>query len=309
MHNYVIILFLALLIDNCTAVESLPKVKSGAIERWENFESEYVSPRNIDIWLPRHYDGEKTFAVLYMHDGQMLYDNAKTWNKQAWEVDDIAGQLMDSGQTTDFIVVGIWNAGKERHANYFPQKPFEFLSKDQKEAISVELSQGDAAVSPFQPNSDAYLKCIVEEIKPRIDQTYKVYTDPEHTMIAGSSMGGLISWYALCEYPEIFGGAACLSSHWPGTFSVENNPIPKTFLEYLATKLPDPNSHQLYFDCGDQTLDALYPAIQEEVDALMERRGYTSDNWQTRYFPGEDHSEKAWRKRLDQPLRFLFGLN
>lgn len=309
MHNYNVFLFLTVWLQFCTPNEPLPKVSSGRMERWENFKSEFVTPRNIDVWLPENYDGEKSFAVLYMHDGQMLYDSTITWNKQAWDVDEIAGNLMFGGQTTDFIVVGIWNAGKERYADYFPRKPFDRLSEEQKQAITTELSQGDPTLTEFLPNSDDYLNYIVKEIKPMIDQTYKVFTDPAHTRIAGSSMGGLISWYAICEYPDIFGGAACLSTHWPGTFSAENNPIPSTFLEYLEVNLPDPNTHQIYFDCGDQTLDALYPAIQNDVDVLMVKRGYGSDNWQTRYFPGEDHSERAWRKRLEQPLSFLFGLN
>ena len=118
-------------------------------------------------------------------------------------------------------------------------------------------------------------------------------------------MGGLISLYAICEYPEIFGGAACLSTHWVGTFTLENNPVPDSFIKYLDKKLPDKKNHKIYFDCGDQTLDAMYPAIQMRVDHLMKSKGYMDSNWVTRYFPGEDHSEKSWNKRLNIPLEFL----
>jgi hypothetical protein len=115
----------------------------------------------------------------------------------------------------------------------------------------------------------------------------------------------LISMYAICEYPKIFGGAACLSTHWPGTFSTANNPIPDAFTNYLKSNLPDPKDHSIYFDYGDQTLDALYKPFQEKADEVMKSKGFTSKNWETKFFPGENHSEEAWAKRLSIPLLFL----
>lgn len=120
-------------------------------------------------------------------------------------------------------------------------------------------------------------------------------------------MGGLISIYAICEYPEVFGGAACLSTHWPGSFTLKNNPFPGRMLKYLRKNLPDPATHKIYFDCGDQTLDSLYPGIQRRVDRIMTAKGFTAAQWMTKYFPGEDHSENAWNRRLHIPLEFLFG--
>jgi predicted alpha/beta superfamily hydrolase len=119
-------------------------------------------------------------------------------------------------------------------------------------------------------------------------------------------MGGLISLYAICEYPDIFGGVACISTHWPGSFSLENNPFPDAMMSYLSGNLPDPADHKIYFDCGDQTLDALYPALQQRIDSLMSQHGYSGSNWLTGYFPGEDHSERSWAKRLNIPLEFFF---
>lgn len=111
--------------------------------------------------------------------------------------------------------------------------------------------------------------------------------------------------YAICEYPKVFGGAACLSTHWIGTFTPENNPVPDAFLQYLIENLPNPKKHKLYFDCGDKTLDQFYPGIQKQVDQIMTEKGYDNTNWMTKYFPGEDHSEDAWNRRLDIPLLFL----
>jgi enterochelin esterase-like enzyme len=118
-------------------------------------------------------------------------------------------------------------------------------------------------------------------------------------------MGGLISMYAICEYPDVFGGAACISTHWPGTFKAQNNPVPKAFLAYLTDHLPSPENHKFYFDYGTKTLDAMYKPYQMKADEIMKKKGYTNANWITREFPGEDHSERAWRKRIEIPLTFL----
>lgn len=289
------------------AQNEIPNVVSGKIERVENFKSEFVTARNVDIWLPEGYCLENKYSVLYMHDGQMLYDAEKSWNKQAWDVDDIASKLRKSGKLKDFIVVGIWNGGENRHPDYFPQKPFESLSQVEKDTINAQLKLSHVPLKKaFCPQSDNYLKFLVKELKPYIDKKYSVRTNKENTFVAGSSMGGLISMYAICEYPNIFGGAACLSTHWVGTFTLENNPIPNAFVKYLSENLPNPKTHKIYFDCGDQTLDALYPEIQKKVDSLMISKGYDKANWITKYFPGENHSEKSWSKRLNIPLEFLF---
>lgn len=287
------------------AQNALPQVVSGTVVRIENFPSRYITPRNVDIWLPDGYSGSTKYAVLYMHDGQMLFDAAQSWNKQSWDVDDMASELISHKQTAPFIVVGIWNSGQTRHADYFPQKPFERMARKQKDTVVAQLQRAGMKLEAFQPQSDNYLLFIAKELKPYIDGHYPVITGPAGTFMAGSSMGGLISLYALCEYPDIFGGAACLSTHWVGTFTPENNPIPDALLKYLRHHLPDPKTHKIYFDCGDQTLDAMYPAIQGKVDRLMAAKGYGPAHWATKYFPGEDHSEKAWKKRLDIPLLFL----
>jgi predicted alpha/beta superfamily hydrolase len=299
--------FILLLLSNILFSQELPKVSSGTIVRIENFKSKFVTKRNIDVWLPSDYSKTKKYAVLYMHDGQMLYDANQTWNKQAWEVDDVMAKLIREQSITDVIVVGIWNGGETRHFDYFPQKPFEMLSKKQQDSIyNLNRSEG-VKLFNGKVSSDKYLKFIVKELKPIIDKKYAVHKEMEHTFIAGSSMGGLISMYAICEYPEVFGGAACISTHWPGIFHVENNPIPNAFYQYLKMKLPNPKDHKLYFDFGTATLDALYEPLQNEVDLIMKEKGYDSNHWITQKFEGENHSELSWQKRLYIPFQFLFG--
>jgi len=281
------------------------KVTSGKVQRFENFKSQFVDARNVDVWLPEGYSDKQKYAVLYMHDGQALYDAETTWNKQSWEVDEVAGKLLAENKTRKFIVVGIWNNDKKRHLEYFPQKPYESLKPEQKEFVTKKLQEKGRITETFDPISDLYLKFLVTELKPIIDKTFSTKSNKNNTFIAGSSMGGLISMYAICEYPEIFGGAACLSTHWPGIFSVENNPVPDAFVNYLKENLPNPKTHKIYFDYGDQTLDAMYKPLQQKVDLVMKEKGFTAKNWTTKYFPGKDHSEKSWSERLDIPLSFL----
>ncbi|MBP6073125.1 MAG: alpha/beta hydrolase [Flavobacterium sp.] len=296
---------IVLLFFTSIAFGQSPEVSLGKIQHIENFPSKYVDARNIDVWMPEGYSVSEKYAVLYMHDGQMLYDAATTWNKQSWEVDEVAGKLIREGKTKKFIVVGIWNNGSKRHPEYFPQKPYENLLPTQKDTITAQLQKAGRTKEKFQPISDLYLKFLVTELKPYIDNHFSTLKNRENTVIAGSSMGGLISMYAICEYPEVFGGAACISTHWPGTFSSENNPIPDAFLNYMNSHLPDPKTHQFYFDYGNKTLDALYPELQKKVDLLMKNKGFTPSTWTTQFFEGKDHSEKSWTERLHIPFEFL----
>ncbi|QNA45287.1 alpha/beta hydrolase [Lacibacter sediminis] len=282
-----------------------PAVSNGELRRFPDFPSSFVGARNIDVWLPSGYSSKKKYAVLYMHDGQMLFDSTVTWNKQEWGVDEAMTKLLNEKKIKDCIVVGVWNTGTMRHADYFPQKPFLSLTPEQQDSIYKATRGNGYTLFASAVQSDAYLKFLVSELKPFIDKTFSVKTDRANTFIAGSSMGGLISMYAICEYPNVFGGAACLSTHWPGIFATENNPIPATFIRYLKNNLPNPSSHKIYFDYGTAGLDSLYKPFQLQADEVMKAKGYTSINWLSKEFTGEDHSENAWRKRLNLPLIFL----
>lgn len=303
------ILFLGFLIIFADAFGQMnpyyPKVSNGTLKHIENFPSKYVSPRNVDIWLPEGYDENEKYAVLYMQDGQMLFDSTITWDKQEWRVDETMSKLLKENKIRKTIVVGIWNT-KDRQSEYFPQKPFDSLPSSFSDSLLNNVKvYGQIPLFPTPVQSDNYLKFLVKELKPFIDMNYSTYTDAENTFIAGSSMGGLISIYGICEYPDIFGGAACLSTHWTGIYTDQNNPIPGRIIEYLKENLPEPATHKIYFDYGTETLDTLYEKYQIQVDSVMISKGYTNKNWITLKFEGENHSERSWAKRLDIPLVFL----
>ena len=299
-----------LILFSCSGPAVTPSpvtVSNGTVERIADFPSKHVGPRHVEIWLPEGYPGDEKYAVLYLHDGQMLFDASTTWNKQEWGIDEVMGGLLKDGKIRKTIVVGIWNTGG-RHAEYFPQKPFERLPRAFADSLMQSAKRNDQTpLFSSSVQSDNYLKFIVSELKPFIDRRYETKTDAANTVVAGSSMGGLISLYALCEYPDIFGGAACISTHWTGTFTAENNPIPDAFITYLGEKLPDPVSHKLYFDHGTETLDTLYRPFQIVVDSVATAGGFAGSHWQSLEFQGADHSEKSWRKRIHIPLMFLLG--
>jgi enterochelin esterase-like enzyme len=120
----------------------------------------------------------------------------------------------------------------------------------------------------------------------------------------GSSMGAMISIYAMNEYPQVFGGAAGLSAHWLGT-GKPNAAHPLAAYNYLRDKLADPATHRLYMDHGTLELDAMYAPYQFFVDEIARERGYNGSNMLSRSFEGTGHNEKAWEARLDIPLLFL----
>lgn len=277
------------------------KLSSGELHRIIDFPSKFIIPRNVDIWLPENYSKDKKYAVLYVHDGQMLFDGTKTWNKLEWGFDELIPKLITENKIKNTIVVGIWNVEKLRYTDYYPKKPFDLLTQKSRDSLLVSFKKQRKYAYKERFNSDGYLKFIVTELKPYVDKQYPTKAGVDNTAIMGSSMGGLISMYAICEYPEVFGAAACLSTHWIGTCSNENNPIPATFLAYMDDNLPSSKNHVLYFDYGTKALDAMYLPYQDKFTTLLKKHGYTTNL----KFEGGEHSEKSWRKRLETPLIFL----
>ena len=279
------------------AQPALPQVSTGRVERLADFPSRHVQPRHVDVWLPADYSPARRYNVLYMHDGQMLFDAATTWNRQAWDVHLAVDRLVRAGRIPPTLVVGVWNAGPLRHSEYYPEKFLPHVEPRLRAQFIEGALQG-------RPRADAYLRFLVEELKPAIDARYATRSGPEGTFLMGSSMGALISIYALCEYPQVFGGAAGLSVHWVGTGQA-NAALPLAAFNYLRDRLPEPGPRRLYMDRGTTELDALYGPYQAFVDEIVRDRGYAAPHLMSRVFEGTGHHERAWAARLDIPLAFL----
>jgi enterochelin esterase-like enzyme len=277
----------------------MPIVHTGTVERLGPLPSKYVEPRLVDVWLPADFTPAKRYAVLYLHDGQALFDGATSMSKKGWHIDAAMGRLRREGRIRDTIVVGIWNTNYSRHAEYFPQKAVPLIEEPIRTQFVQRGLQGN-------PRADNYLRFMVEELKPMIDRRYPTRTDAPNTFIMGSSMGGIISLYAMSEYPQVFGAAACLSTHWTGAFE-SNTAIPLATFTYFRDHLPDPTTHRIYMDRGTRELDALYPVHQSFANVLLREKGYTDANFQTLVFDGAGHNEADWASRLNTPLTFLLG--
>jgi predicted alpha/beta superfamily hydrolase len=256
-------------------------------------------PRDVWVWTPPAYHAqtEDRFPVIYMHDGQNLFVPEKSYTHVTWGVAEVMARLSSWGFIRPAIVVGIDNT-ENRFSDYLPAKPFNTL---EGKALLEKLEQEDPQTfHQLKITSDTYLKLIVEEIKPLIDRNFRTRLGQQDTMVMGSSMGGLISLYALTEFPDVFGGAGCFSTHWPIMHGLT--------IPYLQADLPIPGKHKIYFDYGTGGFDAEYEPYQLAVDAVMCEKGYAHGvDWLTRRAPGADHHESAWRSRLHVALRFLLG--
>lgn len=281
----------------------------GTIIKLENVKSKHVAPRNVEIYLPSVYftEPKRRFPVLYMHDGQNVFNSETAGYGIAWEAGRAADSLINSGKVQPFIIVAAWNTVNTWYMEYFPEKAFNYFKPEDKKTIDdLAISMG------VEPNwlADEYLKFIVEELKPYIDQSYNTLTDQKNTAICGSSMGGLISMYALSEYPGVFGQAACISTHWPVLFDNTNMGPSQAVRDYMAEKLPSPKDHRIWFDYGTATLDQYYEIHQKMVDEMMKKKAYKFGlNWETRKYEGAEHNEKAWQKRFGDILTFLYAKN
>lgn len=267
---------------------------TGTTESWQDVPSQYVGARHVDVWLPPSYgrDPRRRYPVLYMHDGQNLFDPALTYAGTDWDIDGAMTRLIERGEIREAIVVGVWNSPL-RFAEYMPRAPVR------TETVGSGID-GRPIGRAEDIRSDDYLRFLVEELKPFVDARYRTLPGRDDTSVMGSSMGGLISLYALTKYPQVFGAAGAVSTHWPACDGC--------VVDWLSSALPAPGTHRLYFDYGTATLDALYPPYQAKMDAAMRARGYREGrDWVTRRFEGAEHNEPAWKARVDIPLRFLLG--
>jgi predicted alpha/beta superfamily hydrolase len=272
------------------------EVSAGRLIRIENFPSRFISPRTVDIWLPNNFSLSKKYDVLYMQDGQNLFNSEQAYNQQEWKVDETLDSLISNSVIQDCIVAGIWNKGNNRYVEYYPQKALDHLSKKQRVKFINENLESN-------PSADAYLKFIVYELKPYIDKNFPVQNDSLNSIIAGSNLGALISLYAICEYPHVFKAAACISVQQ----TVEDEYSGKAIIKYFKKHIPDPVSHRIYIDYFNLPSLENSDYFQISLDRLFNKKKYTSQNYLSMDFKEMDSNEYLWSKRLYIPMLFLLG--
>ncbi|AZQ44548.1 alpha/beta hydrolase [Nonlabens ponticola] len=262
----------------------------------EDFKSNYVDNRNVEIWLPAGYPKKDvTYKVLYMQDGQTAFTTANSNYGKSWLIGEKMDSLLQSSSIAPTIVVAAWSHADKRFNEYMPQLPGDLT---RTAFAKAELKKNTGYNELY---SDNYLKFLTSELKPYVDKNFQVSQRPEDTAIMGSSMGGLISLYAFVEYPVVFGRAACMSTHWPIPI------LGEALIDELPEAIPSSDNRIIYFDYGTETLDATYEPYQKEVDEIFEQAGYNDNSYMSLKFEGHEHDENYWNKRVHIPLKFLLA--
>lgn len=282
----------------CHAADNpIQKADCGRIERITVASPELNDTINVDVWLPEDFRQDQKYPVLYMHDGQNLFDASTTWNGQSWEMDRTACELISNRQIEPLIIVGIHSDPVHRVSQLMPEKAVKDAGLE--ELMTEVKLKGEPIMG------DEYAAFVVKTLKPLVDSTYPTLSDREHTSVMGSSMGGLMSLYLICEYPEVFGGAGCLSTHWYGSLEAADK-FGGAMMDYVNNHLPDPRTHRLYFDHGTSTIDAYYGPWETKALLTAQEKGYQyGKNLDSVVDYGAPHEENAWAARVGRPLHFL----
>jgi predicted alpha/beta superfamily hydrolase len=264
----------------------------GRLVYWTDVRSAFLGPtRHVEIWLPPGYDSTAStrYPVLYMSDGQNLFDPRIANTGVDWGVDEAVVRLVQRGLIPPLIVVGVWNSA-DRGPEY----------------------------SPWQ-GAPEYARFLIEELMPRVNTEFRTLMGPEHTAVMGSSMGGLLAFYLVTHHPDVFGACGCMSTHFPlseamvasyfsgGTTTAHPDTTPYIIRD-IAAGMTVPKGTRYWFDYGTQGLDSTYGPTHAAVRAWLLQQGLVEGrDFVVRRYDGATHNEASWRARLDDPLAFLFG--
>ena len=226
--------------------------------------------KQIWVYLPKYYqNSQKSYPVIYMHDAQNLFD-AETSYVGEWEVDEYLDTLSDN----ESIIIGIEHGNEKRIDELTPYKHEKYGGG----------------------KGDAYLTFIINTLKPHIDIAYRTLPDAQHTTIFGSSLGGLISFYATIKYPDTFGKAGVFSpSFWINDEIydlVESSTISK-FSKFYILAGSDESEHMV--------LD------QERMVTLLKEKGVKEHQIESYSIEGGQHNEKFWAEHFSDAYQWLYN--
>jgi predicted alpha/beta superfamily hydrolase len=245
----------------------------------EQFPSRYLrNQRDLIVYLPPGYDQppERRFPVLYLHDGQNLFDGATSFIPgMDWHVGHTADQYIHEGCVEPLIIVGIYNAGKQRLGEYTPTR-------------MPRLGGGRA---------NRYSKFLLEEVRPFISGQYRVQEGAESTGIGGSSLGGLVSLYLGLRQPQIFGKIAALS---PSVWWNE-----RVILRFASAAPVEPLP-RIWLDIGTREGPRIVDDVERFRDVLVGKGWQPEQSLHYERIEGAEHNEAAWARRVGPFLQFLF---
>ncbi|HEY3929629.1 MAG TPA: alpha/beta hydrolase-fold protein [Candidatus Koribacter sp.] len=247
----------------------------------------FGNTRNLRILLPPGYrvmqNRHSRYPVMYMQDGQNLYDVATTPFGQEWQVDETIQLLWSEKKIAPMIIVGIDNAGEKRAEEYLPYRDEKF---------SPQVTQ---------PRAADYARFLIEEVMPYVEQHYRVKTGPENTGLGGSSYGGLVSLYTVMQHPGIFGHLLIESM----PLQIENG---RLIQDAEATKQwPD----KIFLGIGTKETNS--PAMAAEhvqwtlrLERALRQQGLGPDRLKYVAKQGAQHNEHAWAERFPKAMLFLW---
>lgn len=254
----------------------------------ENFKSNILNnERNIAVYLPPNYEknSEKKYPVLYMHDGQNLFTEENSGSTVKWMVRETADKLINENKIEDIIIVGIYNT---------PDRIDEYT-----QSYTEKFKGG---------RGRDYARFVIEEVKSYIDSRYRTLKDRENTGIAGSSLGGLISFYMGWNYPEIFKSIGAISP----SFWWDSGIMQKEVEAYQGEK----KNLNIWIDAGnaeesnDRNNNGIIDMVDDARDmvSVLNKKGYTTHKDVMFYeVTGGMHNEDYWAERFDQVLLYMFG--
>jgi predicted alpha/beta superfamily hydrolase len=251
-----------------------------------DFASEFLPhPRTISVWLPPGYDlnTHHRFPVLYMHDGQNLFDPETAFAGNPWYADEVTEREIRAGRVRPLILVGIANS-VDRLREYGPRQDREDHSADW---------------------SREYGRFVVEEVKPFIDSSYRTLSDPENTGVGGSSMGGLISLQLCKWYPDVFHRCVSMSPSlwWDQERFSRQLHVDPGWMDVCKVWL-DMGTREGSSEAGMQTMVRRASRLAQQFahHGMREGEGFV-------FLEAKDgmHNEAAWGGRFDRVLQFLFG--
>lgn len=224
--------------------------------------------KKIYVYLPLEYGtSSKKYPVIYMHDAQNLFD-AKTSYAGEWKIDETLDSLK-----ANVIIIGIEHGNQKRLDELTPYK-------------NEKYGGGKA---------DLYLDFIVSDLKPYVDKTYRTKPNKNNTAIMGSSLGGLVSFYAGLKYPKVFGKVGCFSpSFW---FSDEIYKLMEN-TKKINTKI--------YFMCGDSESENMVAEMEKMENLIREKRCDCLHLTKMKVVKGGKHNEKLWANEFAKAYLWLF---
>ena len=249
----------------------------GRLDRFE------FDGHRVDVWVPSNLNPET--PVLVMHDGHNVFDPATSTMGKTWKILDALPTKIQSANKP--LIVAVWQEHRENRTLELGPEDFMAENPSALAGIPADMLPTDG----YSKMGNTYQMIVAEKVLPVLSDLYAIKLDPSRTAIAGSSMGGLASLYAMVKYPKVYGTALCYSTHWV----IGGDALVDWFVKHL----PMDGKHRVWSDTGTVELDAEYAPFHERFVSKM-----PSENFVGAIYPMTGHNEDWWAGRVEHPINW-----